>query len=460
MNAPEFTPGQRRTVILMVIAVITVFAMLTGFVVTSLQNWETPLPATPQTFASSPPTPTPPPLPSPSPSPMPEEGLWSQVQAARLFDQIAHQVEVLRGLSPRAEVPLSFLDEHEMTVLLRQLYTERDPEARLSPYTTLGLLPDLPIYIRPHQPAGIYVPEQRQLYIVTGPHENSADAQALLARAYARALQDQHFDLTAMDARAATTDATLAIQSLVEGDTALLMALYRHEDLNKTDWDHLTELALSAGQPSYGEKLDAVEAWTRLQRFPYWEGRRFTHDLLQIGGWEAVNQAYTTPPRSTEQVLHPERYLEREDRPTEVMVPDLGTDLGEGWTKLRQDTLGEFVVGLYLDTVLPEEMSWQAAAGWDGDTLVVWERDEESRVLVWRTIWDSNADAAEFERALVAWIPQRHPPVRPADPPGPLSGQWWETDAGAMCVSRVARYVTLVQTPDVNTMANVVEIIP
>ncbi len=460
MSAADFTPGQRRTVILMVIAVVVVFAMLAGFVITSLQGWESPAPAATPSFASLPPTPLPMPTVSPASSSTSEEGIWSQVQAARLFDQIAHQVETLRGLSPRAEVPLSFLDEREMTTLLRQFYTERDPEAQLLPYTGLGLLPDVPTSIHAHQVAGVYVPEQGQLYVATGQQESSADDQALLAHAYVHALQDQHFDLGAMDARAATTDAALAVQALVEGDATLSTAFYCYGALSVADWEHLAELIVQAEQPGYGEELDLTEAWARLQRFPYWEGRRFIYTLFQAGGWEAINSAYTDPPRSTEQVLHPERYLEEQDGPTRVVVPDLSTVLGEGWTMLLQDTLGEFVIGLYLDALLPEETAWRAAGGWDGDTFVVWEHEDRSRVLVWRTIWDSTAEATEFERALVALIPQRYLPAWPVDSPRGLAGRWWETNAGAVYTSRVARYVIFVHAPDVSALANIVEVLP
>ena len=287
----------------MITVVIIVFAMLAGFIVTSLRGWENPPPAVTSSPAPLPPasapTSTPIPIPTPtallSPAPTSEEGIWSHVQAARLFDQIAHQVETLRSLSPRAEIPLSFLDEREMTALLRRFYSGRDLETPLLPYTEIELLPDVSISIRPHQTVGIYVPEQEQLYVATGQQESSADDQALLAHVYVHAMQDQHFDREAMDARATTTDAALAVRALVEGDAMLSTALYRYGDLTTTDWERLTELVLQAEQPSYGEELDRIAAWARLQRFPYWEGRRFAYVLFQTGGWETVNSAYINP---------------------------------------------------------------------------------------------------------------------------------------------------------------------
>ncbi len=458
MNGADLTSGQRFTVLVMIVVVIAVFAMLAGFVVTSLQSMATPPPVTPSPVL---PSSTALPLtPSPTPIPLPEEGIWSQVQAARLFDQIAHQVETERALSPRAQAPLTFLDEREMTTLLRQLYAGRDLETRLLPYVALGLLPDASISIRIHQAAGLYVPEQEQLYIATGRPADSADDQALLAHAHAHALQDQHFDLGAMDARATTSDGVLAVEALIEGDATLLTAFYRYAHPTEADWEHLTTLLRQAERPGYGEELDSDEAWARLQNFPYREGRLFADALFQAGGWEAINRAYTAPPRSTEQVLHPERYREGLDDPAYVVVPYLGDALGAGWELLLQDTLGEFVAGLYLGALLPEEMAWQAADGWGGDTFVVWERADGSQVRVWRAIWDSIAEAEEFERALVTMVPHRYLLARSLVPPEGLEGQWWETGSEAVYISRVARYVTFAESPDADLLADVVEALP
>jgi len=458
VNGADLTSGQRLTVLLMIVAVIVVFAMLAGFVVTSLQGMESTPPPSPSPLASSSPAPLP--SPSPAPSPVSEEGIWSQVQAARLFDQIAHQVETVRGLSPRAEIPLSFLDERETVTLLRRVYTERAPEAQLLPYVTLGLLPDSRIIVRAHQSAGVYVPEQEQLYIAAGRPADSDDDQAVLAHAHAHALQDQLFDLGAMDARATTTDSRLAVEALIEGDALLLTAFYRYGDPAAADWDHLTELILQAEQPDYGEELDSNAVWEQLERFPYREGRWFAGALFQAGGWQAINRAYTMPPHSTEQVLHPERYLEEQNSPTRVVVPDLGGALGEGWELRLRDTLGEFVTGLYLGMLLPEEMAWQAADGWGGDTFVAWEHEEEGRARIWRTIWDTTAEAEEFECALVAMIPHRYTLARSLAPHGDPQAQWWETGSGAVYVSRVARYVTFAELPSADLLADVVEVLP
>ncbi len=462
MNVTDFTLAQRRAIILLVVTIVIVFAMLSGFVVTSLQRWEETSPvATPSPFGSTP-TPIPSPSPTPVPAPVPtlEEGILSQVQFARLFDQIAYQAESIRGLTPRAEVPLSFRNGREMEALLRQLYAERNLEDELSVYVSLGLLPDVDISIQLHQPVGIYVPEQGQLYVSTEHYGTSTDDQALLAHAYIHALQDQQFDLGAMDDRTSTTDAALAVRAFVEGDASLATAFYQYGDPALTDWEHLLTLILQAEQPGYGRRLERVKTWAEIRRFPYWEGRRFAQALFEVGGWEGINRVYLDPPRSTAQVLHPERYLEGGGDPARVVVPDLGSVLGEGWRLRLQDTQGEFVIRLYLANLLSRDTAEQAAAGWSGDTCVIWTHRDGGRVFVWRTIWEDTREAVEFEAALLRLIPQQYLPAWPQDPPRGLGGEWWEISDGGVHVARLARHVVFVTASDFEILTDVVERLP
>jgi len=451
----------------MVLIVVVVFALLAGFFITSLQSLE-PAPIPTALTLSVAPSPTPPPSPLPATStPIPEEGIWLHVRAARLFDQIAHQVETRRALSPRTEVPLSFLDEQEMKETLQRFYTEDDPETTLLPFTILGMLPDTPAQIQAQTPAGIYVAEQQQLYVSTNHSEDDRNAQVLLAHAYVHALQDQHFDLEGMQARAATTDQRLAAQALIEGDATLATALYSREgDLSLDDWERLTDLIVEAEQPRQSHALASCEAWNRLQRFPYQEGRAFASAIFEHGGWDAVNRCYTNLPHSTQQILHPSRYLGlgssdgQPDQPSVVIVPDIGPSLGEKWELMLEDTLGELTVGLFLSQVTAEERAWQIAKAWDGDTFVAWERTDGRRIVIWRIIWKTNTVASDYERELTSRIIQRHAPVRPISSPLGLPGQWWETDAGTVHVHRTARHVLLVRAPDTNTAVNVVRELP
>ncbi|MGD2104022.1 MAG: hypothetical protein PVJ55_02765 [Anaerolineae bacterium] len=388
------------------------------------------------------------------------------MRAARLFDQIAHQVEMERGLPSLAEVPLSFLDPHDMEDILQGRYEEIGPQPAPLPFAVLDLLPRTPVSVEVQTPAGIYVTGLRQLFVSSERPEDDIDTQTILAHAYLHALQDQYFDLRGMKTLAQTTDERLALQALIEGDAMLVTALYRDDDLSSANWERLTDLIIEAEQPGYTDGLTSHDAWVRLRRFPYTEGREFAAYFLEDGGWQSLNSCYGHPPRSTEQILHPSRFLgldtpgEEPDQPSTVVVPDLGPVLGDGWQLLLKDTLGEFAVRLYLQQALPEKRASSMADGWDGDTLVAWEGEEGRRLVVWRSVWDTNEEAAEFEEGVTLLIPQRHYPAQPVEPPRGLPGRWWETGDGAVHLLRSARHVLLVRGPDTNSVVNTVGQLP
>src|SRR5206468_2483178 len=76
--------------------------------------------------------------------------------------------------------------------------------------------------------------------------------------------------------------------------------------------------------------------------FPYLEGERFVRAFRQGGSWGAVDKVFRIRrPRSTEQVLHPERYA-IDERPAAVQLTSPRRVLGRGWRRLDATSVGEF----------------------------------------------------------------------------------------------------------------------
>jgi hypothetical protein len=124
--------------------------------------------------------------------------------------------------------------------------------------------------------------------------------------------------------------------------------------------------------------------------FPYLRGLVFCARLTNDGGWKALSDAYREPPLSTEQVIHPEKYRAKPDRPMRI---DLGTlEPGCDWHELGRNVVGEMQLGV----LLRRHGGKAAAAGWDGDRFAVFEGPKGRLALVWLTTWDSEADAVEF----------------------------------------------------------------
>jgi hypothetical protein len=139
----------------------------------------------------------------------------------------------------------------------------------------------------------------------------------------------------------------------------------------------------------------------------YLKGMAFVHTVAGQG-WEAVGSLYTDPPRSTEQILHPEKWGQR-DNPVAIDFPDLALepDLA-GWTVLESNVIGEFQWRVIFNEFGLNALGIAAAAGWDGDRFAVLERNEDLLLLLYTT-WDSEADAEEFAAAYGQLLPVKYP---------------------------------------------------
>ncbi len=126
---------------------------------------------------------------------------------------------------------------------------------------------------------------------------------------------------------------------------------------------------------------------------PYLRGLQFVAAVQGRRGWPAVNNAHRRPPATTEQVLHPDKYFAREPGEA-ITIPKNEALVAAGFDRIEEDTLGELELSVYLGQGRASGTHEEAAAGWAGDHLVVYRRDEKSAVIWW-TSWDSELDAQE-----------------------------------------------------------------
>ncbi len=229
----------------------------------------------------------------------------------------------------------------------------------------------------------------------------------VLSHELTHALADQHYDLTRQDrleAQPGADDALAAYQALAEGDATFTMRQYAAEvftDAQRQD------AARESARQSAPKLAAAPEVVQRSIAFPYDDGLRFVAALYQRGGYAAVDRAYRDPPTSSEQILHPDKYLGARDQPTPVSVPDLRRALGTGWQPGADVGVGEFDLRVLLAARLPEAAAALAAGGWDGGRLRSFQRGRQT-ALALRTVWDSPAQAAAFCRAMRSWATGRY----------------------------------------------------
>ena len=328
-------------------------------------------------------------------------------------DDILNQTAEIRGLALLTPVPISSMDRGQLQVLLTR---ELESDDAIREYRTsgillemLGLIPagfDLRLYqidLLREQVGGLYGRERRELYVIGDGGPLGALDKTILAHEVTHALQDQHFGLDRLlPAQGVSADGLMAATALLEGDALLTMNQWGLRFLTPAE-----KLSLDEPRPTSGALADAPLIVRAELEFPYLEGHFFAIQLHQDGGgFEAVNQALADPPRSTEQVIHPEKYLARE-APVSVELPPLDEALGDGWQLLRTDVLGELVLRVLIQDTLGWPEAEAAATGWGGDAYAVLEDDAGRRLVVLETAWDTEPDAAEFYNAYVRAVTGR-----------------------------------------------------
>ena len=166
------------------------------------------------------------------------------------------------------------------------------------------------------------------------------------------ALQDQSFDLDRFENPDPLSDAGTAGEALVEGDATLTMLDYEARTHLETTpgmtgvlsgmmRDPRKTIAASPDLPGTREML-AAPAWFRdTLLFSYLQGAAFCLEVRRQGGQKLLDYAFTTdPPRSTEQILHPEKWYGRRDDPVVLHLPDLAAEL-PGYNRAAEGELGE-----------------------------------------------------------------------------------------------------------------------
>jgi len=266
------------------------------------------------------------------------------------------------------------------------------------------------------QVVGFYDPDLDVLVIREDVMESFAltgamDPEALVTIVHevVHALQGQHLDLRARMDADDDIDFADAYQALVEGDATLGMLLVAAK-IRRLPIDEILaampidlDAAIRSTSAGSGhvetEQLEAAPPIIRIGLVaPYVTGLAFCARLYRDGGLAAIDAAHGARPLSTEQIIHPEKYRSHE-------APD-AIDLGEipelsaaGYSVVRDHTLGELELGIYLGRGTAGGFDAAAAAGWGGDRVRVFRRGDALAAMIVAS-FDTEADAREAEAAI------------------------------------------------------------
>ncbi len=167
--------------------------------------------------------------------------------------------------------------------------------------------------------AGYYDPRSGALRVVEGAQTgNRVLYETTVAHELTHALEDEVFDFD-LDTMAAGGDRALAYSALIEGSATAVMTRYMTQRFGAEE-----TLGATLGSALAGTGTEGMPPFLTAQLiFPYTAGQQFVARLLAVGGggWDVVDSALRfRPPASTEQILHPRKYLEVE-QPERVAAP-------------------------------------------------------------------------------------------------------------------------------------------
>lgn len=213
-----------------------------------------------------------------------------------------------------------------------------------------------------------------------------------IAHELTHALDDQHHDLHRPQYDDADDEVSLGFSSVVEGNARRIENAYR-ASLDEDERRQATEEEMSLGG---GVDLDETPLiLVDLIGAPYTLGEPFVDAVLADGGDEALAAAFAEPPRTSEQVLDPARFLAGEAA-IDVPVPAVAGEV------VDEGIVGELMVLLVLADEVGIEVARMAATGWGGDWGVAW-RDGDRSCVTANLVGDDVSETEEMRQAFERW---------------------------------------------------------
>lgn len=389
----------------------------------------------------------------------------SDPEAESVAQKVMERVENLRKLQFKNPVRKAFMTRERLGQFLEmESQNSHDEDSERSDqisFELFGLLKSGQNLVQcakglqTQQIAGFYDAEVKALFLVND-HEPANGAQEVendqetMAHELCHALDDQYYDLNAIDkaledADPGNNDRQFAWASVCEGSAMILtiqffadgfdIADVVNNKINKNEFsDHDDGANNPDGEPEGHSRIAGEISRNSdddMRDFPpilvrsltdrYFSGAAFLtkgKGLFSKAEAADLDIAFENPPLSSEQVLHPEKYWDpsQRDDPRKVIINNRGIIdiLGKDWRKLGEGNLGELGIAVLTDETEAEDLNGDSpmesfmsmgrttleSEGWDGDLYQTFERPGGAMMMVWVSVWDRALDARQMNANL------------------------------------------------------------
>ena len=346
-------------------------------------------------------------------------GGLTTARAEALVREVSATVERLRRLKFKTQVAVEVVDA---ATARKDFEAELDDGEReqarhtRDAWAQIGLVSEKTDLVAEHlrtaekDVAGYYQSGSKIFRVLN--HVSELELRSVMAHELTHALEDQYYDLQAVQKRATNDDQAVAIRAVVEGSAMVttLSVLLSQGGIGKA------KQAAALASQKHATSVQGAPTFVQMQLLlPYTLGFSF---LLRGKPWELlfagvriedIEQAYAQPPHSTREILHPEQYWGgRRESAHPLSLPDLSKILGAGWSQALTGSIGELGLALLtgsqlkaagFEMLLPTSWATPGASGTAGDVYHHYVAGDRT-VTVLLTRWESVRDADEFQRTL------------------------------------------------------------
>lgn len=324
------------------------------------------------------------------------------------ISDISHDLEQITGLKFSHPVPSAVIDKEHLRKFLEGRVNKSikpdDVKAESLILKMLGLVPqdfDLrqqTVDLLTEQASAFYDYQKKKLFLLEG----DAGEAGLMALAHelAHALADQNFNLKKyIKEDTESDDAATARMAVMEGQATWLMSAYLHMRAGLgPDVPEQTIEMMSGSLDDSGSQYPVFSQSPLYIRqslvFPYKGGMLFQDAVFRKQGKASFAEVFRRPPVSTQQIMHPAAYLDKQDPvlPQPPAIPD-----PKRFRKLAAGTLGEFDYRVLCTQYGSEELANSLDPDLRGSQFFLFEEKKEKYpVLAFAAKWSSPEKAREF----------------------------------------------------------------
>jgi hypothetical protein len=335
-------------------------------------------------------------------------GVEAEAKLQKLSDELLPIVEKTRMVKAGKPVKMAWTSHIEVCqYATAELETQTPAEEMIGQEATSKawkLVPDelnlkaTVLALLTEQAAGFYDPRKKILYVANWLPDFIK--KPTLAHEMYHGIQDQTIDMVGTMFNAKNDDTKSSRSALFEGDGTLVMMLASIPGgeikgiLPKlsimTKMVRSQSKSASVAMPVFASSPKSLQ---ESLLFPYISGLEFVvYGVTKSGDFSLLDAAYQKLPVSSEQILHPEKYFDALDTPSEIALPTT-LKLPAGWRQVYENTAGEFTLRVAFGNGDSINKESEAALGWDGDTFRTYINGKNQYALAVVLAWDDEASA-------------------------------------------------------------------